>query len=110
MNDTPPVPVPETSEGKLDRKVLEALVCPVTRGVLIYSAKDQELVSRGAGLAFGGPLSGHLLQVRDQQIRRRLQILRPAVAIAVGAVVPGSIVGPGAIARAAAMTVEILTP
>ncbi|MEM7613694.1 MAG: Trm112 family protein [Pseudomonadota bacterium] len=52
MNDTPPVPVPETSEGKLDRKVLEALVCPVTRGVLIYSAKDQELVSRGAGLAF----------------------------------------------------------
>lgn len=37
---------------KLDRKVLEALVCPVTHGVLIYDAVTQELVSRGAGLAF----------------------------------------------------------
>ncbi len=37
---------------KLDRKVLEALVCPVTHGVLIYDAAAQELVSRGAGLAF----------------------------------------------------------
>ncbi|MSU91201.1 Trm112 family protein [Rhodobacteraceae bacterium 2CG4] len=37
---------------QLDRKVLEALVCPVTRGVLIYDAERQELVSRGAGLAF----------------------------------------------------------
>ncbi|MHA3979904.1 Trm112 family protein [Halovulum sp. GXIMD14794] len=36
----------------LDRKVLEALVCPVTRGVLIYDSEKQELVSRGAGLAF----------------------------------------------------------
>lgn len=38
--------------GKLDRKVLEALVCPVTRGVLIYDAAAQELISRAAGLAF----------------------------------------------------------
>ena len=37
---------------KLDRKVLEALVCPITHGVLIYDAVAQELVSRGAGLAF----------------------------------------------------------
>ena len=38
--------------AKLDRKVLEALVCPVTRGLLIYDSAAQELVSRGAGLAF----------------------------------------------------------
>lgn len=45
----------ETAHGssvKLDRKVLEALVCPITHGVLIYDAVAQELVSRGAGLAF----------------------------------------------------------
>ena len=43
----------ETSPREtLDRKVLEALVCPVTRGVLIYDFEKQELVSRGAGLAF----------------------------------------------------------
>lgn len=41
-----------SEEERLDRKVLEALVCPVTRGVLIYDAKAQELISRGAGLAF----------------------------------------------------------
>lgn len=45
MND-----VPITT--RLDRKTLEALVCPVTRGVLIYDAKAQELVSKGAALAY----------------------------------------------------------
>lgn len=37
---------------EVDRKVLEALVCPVTRGVLVYDRKAQELISKGAGLAF----------------------------------------------------------
>ncbi|NNU78854.1 Trm112 family protein [Halovulum dunhuangense] len=37
---------------RLDRKVLEALVCPVTRGVLSYDATAQELISKAAGLAF----------------------------------------------------------
>ncbi|MFO1144224.1 MAG: Trm112 family protein [Amaricoccus sp.] len=32
--------------------MLEFLVCPVTRGRLIYDPVRQELVSRGAGLAF----------------------------------------------------------
>lgn len=35
-----------------DRKMLEALVCPVTHGPLVYDAKAQELVSRKAKLAF----------------------------------------------------------
>ena len=36
----------------IDRRMLEFLVCPVTRGRLVYDAERQELVSRGAGLAY----------------------------------------------------------
>ncbi len=35
-----------------DAKLLEILVCPVTKGPLIYDRGRQELVSRGAGLAY----------------------------------------------------------
>jgi uncharacterized protein YbaR (Trm112 family) len=35
-----------------DPKLLEILVCPVTRTTLHYDAARQELVSRAAGLAF----------------------------------------------------------
>lgn len=45
MNDTPP--------GKeIDRKLLEILVCPLTKGPLRYDAAAQELISESAGLAF----------------------------------------------------------
>ena len=36
----------------VDRKLLEILVCPVTKGPLIYDAEAQELISRQAGLAY----------------------------------------------------------
>ena len=36
----------------LDRRMLEALVCPLTQGPLIYDAAAQELISRSAGMAF----------------------------------------------------------
>lgn len=39
-----------------DRRMLEALVCPVTQGPLSYDAEHQELVSRAAHLAF--PIRG----------------------------------------------------
>ncbi len=39
-----------------DRRMLEALVCPVTHAILSYDAERQELVSRAAGLAF--PIRG----------------------------------------------------
>ena len=39
-----------------DPKMLEALVCPETRGTLKYDAEKQELVSENAGLAF--PIRG----------------------------------------------------
>jgi uncharacterized protein len=41
-----------TDQTGADRKMLEALVCPVTQGLLNYDADRQELVSRAAGLAF----------------------------------------------------------
>ncbi|MDP3378376.1 MAG: Trm112 family protein [Brevundimonas sp.] len=36
----------------VDPRLLEVLVCPVTRGTLSYDRARQELVSRGAKLAF----------------------------------------------------------
>ncbi len=35
-----------------DAKLLEILVCPVTKGTLSYDREKQELVSRAAGLAY----------------------------------------------------------
>ena len=35
-----------------DPKLLEILVCPVTKGTLIYDKDRQELISRQAGLAY----------------------------------------------------------
>lgn len=35
-----------------DRRMLEALVCPRTHETLRYDAEAQELVSKGAGLAY----------------------------------------------------------
>lgn len=36
----------------VDRKMLEALVCPLTRNTLVYDREAQELISKAAGLAF----------------------------------------------------------
>ncbi|MFN7709572.1 MAG: Trm112 family protein [Holosporales bacterium] len=36
----------------LDRKLLEILVCPVTRQTLRYDAEKNELISDAAGLAY----------------------------------------------------------
>jgi uncharacterized protein YbaR (Trm112 family) len=36
----------------VDPRLLEVLVCPVTRGPLSYDRERQELVSRGAKLAY----------------------------------------------------------
>ncbi len=42
-----------TDQGKpVDPKLLEILVCPVTRTNLTYDADRRELVSRAAGLAY----------------------------------------------------------
>lgn len=41
-----------TDEAAIDRRMLEQLVCPVTRAPLTWDAERQELVSRAAHLAY----------------------------------------------------------
>lgn len=36
----------------MDKKLLDILVCPVTKGPLIYDKDRQELISRSARLAY----------------------------------------------------------
>ena len=42
----------EAPTAPFDRRMLEALVCPVTHAVLSYDEAAQELVSKAAHLAF----------------------------------------------------------
>ncbi len=37
---------------KFDRRMLEALVCPLTQSTLKYDAGNQELISKPANLAY----------------------------------------------------------
>lgn len=41
-----------TSPRLIDKKLLEILVCPVTKTTLIYDEEAQELISKPAGLAY----------------------------------------------------------
>ena len=57
MSRAPGPPGPEAvaetaTEIAVDRRLLEILVCPVTRGPLEYDPARRELISRRAGLAF----------------------------------------------------------
>ncbi len=36
----------------LDPRILEILVCPLTKTTLVYDAEAQELISKSAGLAY----------------------------------------------------------
>lgn len=51
--DDPPIPstAPSGATG-VDRRLLEILVCPVTKSSLTYDAARQELVSEAAKLAY----------------------------------------------------------
>lgn len=40
------------STGEVDPKLLELLVCPLTKETLEYDRANQELISRGARLAY----------------------------------------------------------
>ena len=43
---------PEVAEERVDRRLLELLVCPVTKTSLDYDEARQELISRKARLAY----------------------------------------------------------
>jgi uncharacterized protein YbaR (Trm112 family) len=49
--DNPAMSSPSAERG-IDPKLLELLVCPVTKATLDYDAVRQELVSRAARLAY----------------------------------------------------------
>jgi uncharacterized protein len=43
---------PERPAQSIDPRLLEILVCPLTKGPLEYDAEKQELISRAAKLAY----------------------------------------------------------
>ena len=52
----------------MDPKLLEILVCPVTKGPLIYDKKNQELVSKSARLAY--PIRDDIPVMLEEDARR----------------------------------------
>jgi uncharacterized protein len=60
-----------------DPKLLDVLVCPLTKATLIYDREKQELVSKRAGLAYpirGGipiMLAGEARQLSDEERNKR---------------------------------------
>lgn len=58
-----------------DPKLLEILVCPVTRTTLHYDAARQELISRAAGLAF--PIRGGIPVMLVGEARELTEDERP---------------------------------
>jgi uncharacterized protein YbaR (Trm112 family) len=54
VNVTDPPTTGGRSPGpaRVDRKLLEMLVCPITRGPLVYDPDRQELISKGANRAY----------------------------------------------------------
>jgi uncharacterized protein YbaR (Trm112 family) len=50
--DPPDNPAAAASRAPIDRRMLEALVCPMTHGTLTYDPERQELISKAAHLAY----------------------------------------------------------
>ncbi len=52
----------------MDHRLLEILVCPITKGPLVYDRAKQELVSRAAGLAY--PIRDGIPVMLESEARR----------------------------------------
>lgn len=52
----------------MDHRLLEILVCPVTKGRLEYDRSRQELISRSAGLAY--PIRDGIAVLLESEARR----------------------------------------
>ena len=52
MSDETPDTGSQHADSAVDPKLLEILVCPLTKGPLDYDPKAQELISRQAKLAY----------------------------------------------------------
>ena len=55
-------------KDKVDPRLLEILVCPLTKTALEYDASAHELISRAAGLAF--PIVNGIPRMRLDDARR----------------------------------------
>src|SRR5262249_33495075 len=58
----------ERPAGSVDPKLLEILVCPLTKGPLEYDAEKQELISRSAKLAY--PIRAGIPIMLPEEARR----------------------------------------
>ncbi len=52
----------------MDSKLLEILVCPVTKGPLVYDKEAQELISKSARLAY--PIKDGIPVMLEDEARR----------------------------------------
>ena len=52
----------------MDAKLLEILVCPVTKGPLIYDRERQELISKSARLAY--PIRDGIPVMLEEEARK----------------------------------------
>jgi uncharacterized protein YbaR (Trm112 family) len=52
----------------MDPKLLDILVCPVTKGALIYDKASQELISLQAGLAY--PVKDDIPVMLEEEARK----------------------------------------
>jgi len=55
----------------LDKRLLEILVCPVTKGPLIYDKDAQELISKSAKLAY--PIRDDIPVMLEEEARQLKQ-------------------------------------
>jgi hypothetical protein len=51
----------------MDKKLLEILACPVTKGTLIYDKAKQELISKSARLAY--PIRDNIPVMLEEEAR-----------------------------------------
>ncbi len=58
--------MPQNNE--IDPKLLEFLVCPITKGPLIYDRESHELISKKAGLAY--PIRGGIPIMLEDEARK----------------------------------------
>lgn len=53
---------------KMDKKLLDILVCPVTKGPVIYDKKNKEIISRSARLAY--PIKDGIPVMLEEEARQ----------------------------------------
>lgn len=63
-----PATAPAAGVQDIDRRLLEILVCPITKGPLEYDRDAQELISRSARLAY--PIRDGIPIMLEEEARR----------------------------------------